>query len=868
MTRQPWRQVNKTKPCPACDSDHWCAWSGDLLKCERITEPPHGMERVKLSGSGALFRPARPSGNGRANWKPRPTTAPTQWAKDAERCAAALSADGLGRLAAELNATAEALQSLGVGYANAADLERWRAGFAGDGPKPEGAWTFPERDGGGRIVGLSLRAPDGRKGFPKGAKRGLIIPANVHAKPDPVLVVEGASDEVACEVLGLTAVGRPSNSGGADDVAKMLDGRGLLVVGENDAKETGEWPGRDGAKNVARQLASIRGDAVTWALPPGEAKDIRAWLRARIDGGLDLADAEACKAAGAELLAALQAAVRKVKPEQKPPQSELLVRLALEIYRLGVSAEGEAFAVPHNGPNVAMMFRGSRDALRAQLAREYRRRFGSTPKAAALADALNVLAGEAQDRDAEAVHLRVAEHDGGIIIDLGGADGAAVTVHPGGWDISDISPVLFRRTALTGVLPRPEAGGDVAELRELLNVTEETWPLVLGWLLAAYMPEIPHPILMLGGEQGTGKSTAARILLRCFDASPALLRTAPRDPEQWCVVASASWGVCLDNVSGIKPWLSDTLCKGVTGDGFPKRTLYTDSDVSVLAFRRVLCLTSIDAGALRGDLGERIILADLERIDETNRRTEGELEAAFNAQRAGIFGALLDSLAAVLAALPSVATPKLPRMADFGRVLAAMDSALGSDALPRYVAQGRRVASDVVEADPVGAVLVAMVHEQGELTGTAGELLAATRPKNPDPDWPKNAHGMAARLRRLAGALRAAGIETSTPDRNARPRVYELRPNVGNVGTSESGPGDPENADAAPTFEAAAPAECRANVGDGNPPRGPENADSRHSDIPDIPARPIYPASDDGCPDGETPPVDLADEPEPEGVWI
>ncbi len=230
-----------------------------------------------------------------------------------------------------------------------------------------------------------------------------------------------------------------------------------------------------------------------------------------------------------------------------------------------------------------------------------------------------------------------------------------------------------------GALPSPERGGDLAELRTMLNVTAETWPLVLGWLVAALVPIMPHPILLLGGQQGTGKTTAAEQLVGLVDPSPAILRSPPRDPEQWAISASASWVVGVDNVSTIPDWWSDSLCKAVTGDGWLRRKLYTDGELSVLSFRRVVLLTSIDPGALRGDLGDRVLLVDLEPIDEAARLTQRGIETHYQAARPRLFGALLDLLAAVWRELPSVELERLPRMADFGRLLAAMDCVLTGD---------------------------------------------------------------------------------------------------------------------------------------------------------------------------------------------
>jgi hypothetical protein len=443
--------------------------------------------------------------------------------------------------------------------------------------------------------------------------------------------------------------------------------------------------------------------------------------------------------------------------------AEQLVRLALEHYRFGRTDRDEVFAVELDGPNVAIMLRGGNgDALRARLAKLYRQRTGRTCGSSSLSDALTVLSGEALDATPEMVHLRLASFGDGVVLDLGDREGRAVIVRPGTWEVVDRSPVLFRRTALTGMLPLPERGGTLAELRELLHVTDETWPLVAGWLVAALLSEIPHPILLLAGLQGSGKSCAARMLTMLVDPSPAPLRSEPRDLEQWAVAASGSWVVVLDNLSAIPQWFSDALCKSCTGDGLVKRKLYTDSDLAVLAFRRVVLLTSIDPGSLRGDLGDRLLLVELELLDDVSRRPEREIEAAFAARRPRLLGALLDALAAVLARLPHVRLDRLPRMADFARVLAACDAAgVTRGALERYLAQRGRIAAEVVEGDPFAAAVLEMMRERGTWSGTASDLLRLVMPVGPawqtPSDWPRP-NQVRGRLKRLAPALAAHGV--------------------------------------------------------------------------------------------------------------
>jgi hypothetical protein len=478
-----------------------------------------------------------------------------------------------------------------------------------------------------------------------------------------------------------------------------------------------------------------------------------------------------------------QVKAKKAKPKTSKPDehtgiADRLVELALQCYRIGRTQTNDAFAVEIDGPNVALMFNGSRDALRSALARAYRRAYGRVPNNTALTDALTTLQGEALDAEPEPVELRAARLDGKIVIDLGDAEGRAVIIGPDGWNVTERSPVLFRRTAVTGVLPVPENGGRLDELRQLLNVTEETWPLALGWLVTALIPDVPHPVLLLGGQQGTGKTTAARKLAGLIDPSPAQLRSQPRNDRQWAITAAGSWIIAIDNVSCIPVWLSDAFCKAVTGDAWVDRSLYSDTDLTVIHYRRPVLLTSIDPGALRGDFGDRTLLVDLEPIDDRDRRTEQEIEKEFEATKPRIFGALLELLARVLAELPHVKCDRLPRMADFGKLLAAMDNVTAAEkkALDVYMGQRKRIAEAVIEADPVALAIEALLEKEGRWEGTMSDLLMKlTHPGEIRPrEWPRTPTILGGRLARLTPALKEMGIGVDRLPRSGRRRTCVL----------------------------------------------------------------------------------------------
>lgn len=462
--------------------------------------------------------------------------------------------------------------------------------------------------------------------------------------------------------------------------------------------------------------------------------------------------------------------------EAKQSAATRLVKLAHSMYELRSDADGAPYAVEIDGPNVALALRGGRLGLRAQLAAAYHAQVGKVPSAAALTDALCALEGEAALAPASPTALRVAAHDGAVVVDLGDPDGRAVVIADGTWRVVRESPVTFRRTALTEELPAPAVpAGGLDALRDLVNVDEASWPLLLGWLVASFLPAIPHPVLSLHGEMGTGKTTAAKVLGSLIDPSPASVRSAPREADSWVTTAAGSWVVAIDNVSGVPVWLSDALCRAVTGEASVRRQLYTDGDLVVTSFRRCVILTAIDAGALRGDLADRLVRVRLERIDTTRRRTDAELDHALAQHRPAILAALLDLVAQVLEVLPTVTLDELPRMADYARVLAAIDQVADTDCLPRYLALGTELMADVVDDDQVASAVRDLVPNEGDTwTGTATDLHAKITPERPPKGWPTTPRYLATRVNNAATALRSVGIEvTNKRTRGARLTTVE-----------------------------------------------------------------------------------------------
>jgi energy-coupling factor transporter ATP-binding protein EcfA2 len=488
--------------------------------------------------------------------------------------------------------------------------------------------------------------------------------------------------------------------------------------------------------------------------------------------------------AAAQAAAALTAHLpqRDDRDSARPRQADILRQIGETGYRF-VRSDQTIYAVQIGAGPIARPIRskgggGGTGSLRQCLIREYVLSTGRTPSQAALADAIAALEAMAMDSESQDVHLRVAADQVDrwtTWLDLGRSDGLSVCIERGSWAVlvpHDGEGPLWRRSRLVHELPVPErtSGGwqhGVELLRRILPVSADSYPMVVAWCLAALRPDMPRPLAGILGEQGTGKSTLCRMMVRLVDGTKAHLRSVPKSEDDLAVTTAAGWCLALDNLSGMPGWLSDFLSRTVTGDALTKRELYSDDDVVILIYQRPVLLTSIEIGVMQGDLAERMLPIQLEPITGRNRRTERRLWEAYNDSHPEILGGLLDLAALVWAKIPE-ASDKLaerPRMADWAEMLWALDAVTGWHTLDTYTGAQEDLVDDVIEGDPVATSVLHWATSRispWTWEGQAAQLLAELQvPPNTDKekDWPRTPAVLSARLQRAAPALRRRGVD-------------------------------------------------------------------------------------------------------------
>ncbi len=451
---------------------------------------------------------------------------------------------------------------------------------------------------------------------------------------------------------------------------------------------------------------------------------------------------------------------------RKPTQADLLVELG----KSGVfvhDANGDVYVrfdvAEHRETHPVRS-----KAFRRRLTKAFLDTEGKAPNRQSVETAIGALEAIAHfDCPEEQVFTRVGRLKDAIYLDLGDRHWRVVKIDSTGWRPCYESPVWFRRAPGMGALPEPEPGGSLADLRTFLNVEhDDDLVLIVAWLVGALHDTGPYPVLVLCGEQGSAKSTAARVLRRLLDPNSTPLRSLPRDERDLAIAARNGWLVALDNVSALPDWLSDGLCRIATGGGSSTRQLYSDADEMLFDAMRPIVINGIEDPVERDDLRDRALFWTLPTIPYEQRRTEREFWRAFAAAAPRMLAYLLDGVAAALGRYDATALHGTPRMADFCQRAVAAEEALGftSGTFLRVYEENLQNAIETQVEDSRVATELRAIAMEGKWEGTAAELLTKLNARVSDDIqrrkwWPKSPRALSGQVRRAAPSLRRVGVE-------------------------------------------------------------------------------------------------------------
>jgi len=473
--------------------------------------------------------------------------------------------------------------------------------------------------------------------------------------------------------------------------------------------------------------------------------------------------------------------------ERKKTQADLLIQLGLkEVDTFFADQRGVAFAKFKVDDHFEVWpIRGA--VFKSWLCGLYFKATGKGANTDALRSALNTLESKALFGGLKCeIFNRVAQYDDAIFYDLSNEKWQVVKITKNGWDIIDNPPLLFKRYRHQKSQVLPSKNGNIKLLLPFLNLqSDDDKILFLVWLVSCFVPQIPHPIPVLYGPQGSAKSTLFKLAKAIIDPSIMPFLGMPKDLNELIQRLDHHWFVPFDNLTGLSDWQSDTLSRAITGEGYCKRQLYTDDEDIIFSYRRCVGLNGINCVAIKPDLLDRSILFELTRIEREKRKEERELWSDFNNVLPKILGGCFDALSKAMSIFYSVKLSELERMADFTRWGFAIAEALnigGYKFLQAYYKNTRKQHEEVIESNPVALALREFITRQEQWEGMPAELLDELKRVAEDlkldvkdRSWPKQPNSLTRKLNTLKVNLEEIGIDYCRKPRSKEGACVSLK---------------------------------------------------------------------------------------------
>jgi len=319
-----------------------------------------------------------------------------------------------------------------------------------------------------------------------------------------------------------------------------------------------------------------------------------------------------------------------------------------------------------------------------------------------------------------------------------------LSVGSDGWIIESPHPVHFRDFSIQQAHPDPARDGNAWLFFNHANVPEEYRLILIVWLVAAFIPGMPFPAMLISGEAGAGKSFICAFLKRIIDPSVSALQDNPKKDEDFDLLLFKHYCLAIDNLSNLSVSRADRICSVITGSTVEKRVLHTDIDTIVLPCNPRIILNGINSISNRSDLLDRSITVRLKRISENARAEEAVINELFDKDLPYILGGIADILSKAMAIHPTVKLSKYPRMADFCRWGYAIAEALGGrgqEFLKAYAGNAAKLGEGLLESDSFMSGLVQMMDSdnpkvQGTFKEVVDRLHALVQPDHNDYSFP------------------------------------------------------------------------------------------------------------------------------------
>lgn len=354
--------------------------------------------------------------------------------------------------------------------------------------------------------------------------------------------------------------------------------------------------------------------------------------------------------------------------QKRASQFEKLVENAESETALWTTPNGESFATIDRGTwqehwPVDSQYFGD------WLAEHYRDITGNIAKEDSLQNAQKTLLRSCratQEQHEAPVRVGYNAAENAVYVDLCDTQWRAVRITADGWQTVAKPKVRFRRNpAFLKELPEPQSGGHWDQLRPLVNVIDDEWPLYLAALLGFFLPKGTYPIVCITGPQDSGKTSITKLTQSLVDPRHDEASTGIPKMDDLLKLAEVGYLQAYNNASRITSTESDRLCTLVEGTCEVARTLYTNKDLTQTRAKKPVLINGIGLSSERGDVLTRTLQFNLEPRED--RLGEQKFVEQCDKVRPLILGCLYDSIACALKNWQDVNIDNPPRLVDLAK---------------------------------------------------------------------------------------------------------------------------------------------------------------------------------------------------------
>lgn len=358
---------------------------------------------------------------------------------------------------------------------------------------------------------------------------------------------------------------------------------------------------------------------------------------------------------------------------------------------------------------------------------------------------------------------RIGKHDGQIYYDLGNEN--AVCINADGWEIVPCPPI-FRRYPNHKVQVTPVTGGSLDRFFEFVNYEETDKLLLMVYMVSGLIPDIAHPLLYVYGAHGSAKSSLSSKIKSVIDPSATEKLSLSKKTQEVTRNLKHYYASLYDNISYVPGDISDLFCMASTGGGVDNRKLYTDEDSNIMSFKHCVILNGITIAIRKPDLLDRTILIKLKRIDDDKRKSDEDINPAFEQALPEILGGAFDILSKATGLYPNVKVTSLPRMADFakwGYAIAEAIGGYGEQFIKDYKANIAEQNAHVAAGDSLCNAVLLLMENKSSLPLTIGkayeELKKLARTDSQDKTFPRRDKDLRPALEKIGPVLDSFGIQ-------------------------------------------------------------------------------------------------------------